>query len=34
MLAADPGLLSPVNAPLKDAVDMAFGHDLGWLLKA
>ena len=34
MLAADPGLASPVNAPLKDAVDEAFGHELGWLLKA
>ena len=34
ILAADPGLGSPVNAPLKDAVDAAFGHELGWLLKA
>ena len=34
ILAADPGLASPVNAPLKDAVEAAFGHELGWLLKA
>ena len=34
LLADDPGLLDPVNAPLKDAVESAFGHELGWLLKA
>jgi ATP-dependent DNA helicase RecG len=34
LLAADPGLRGPVHAPLKDAVESAFGHDLGWLLKA
>jgi ATP-dependent DNA helicase RecG len=34
ILAADPGLTKPVNAPLKDALDAAFGHELGWLLKA
>ena len=34
VLAGDPGLVSPVDAPLKDAVDDAFGHELGWLLKA
>ena len=34
ILAADPGLGSPVNAPLKDAMEAAFGHELGWLLKA
>ena len=34
VLTADPGLHDPVNAPLKDAVDAAFGHELGWLLKA
>ena len=34
VLAADPGLGDPANAPLKDAVESAFGHGLGWLLKA
>ncbi len=34
ILADDPGLSSPVNAPLKAAVDAAFGRELGWLLKA
>ncbi len=34
ILAGDPGLTGPVNGPLKDAVDAAFGHELGWLLKA
>ncbi|MBE0528732.1 MAG: ATP-dependent DNA helicase RecG, partial [Thermoleophilia bacterium] len=34
LLTADPGLLDPANAPLKDAVESAFGHELGWLLKA
>ncbi len=34
VLAADPGLRDPANAPLKDAVESAFGHELGWLLKA
>ena len=34
ILAADPGLASPVNSPLKDAMESAFGHELGWLLKA
>jgi ATP-dependent DNA helicase RecG len=34
ILAADPGLRSPANAPLKDAMHAAFGHELGWLLKA
>ena len=34
LLAADPGLLDAVNAPLKDAVESGFGHELGWLLKA
>jgi len=34
LLAADPGLLDPANAPLKDAVESVFGHELGWLLKA
>ena len=34
ILAADPGLTSPVNQPLADAMRAAFGHELGWLLKA
>ena len=34
LLAADPGLIDPAHAPLKDAVGDAFGHELGWLLKA
>jgi ATP-dependent DNA helicase RecG len=34
VLAGDPGLESPVNAPLRDAMEAAFGHELGWLLKA
>jgi ATP-dependent DNA helicase RecG len=34
ILDADPGLSSPVNAPLADAMRDAFGHELGWLLKA
>jgi ATP-dependent DNA helicase RecG len=34
ILAADPGLESPAHAPLKDAMEAAFGHELGWLLKA
>jgi ATP-dependent DNA helicase RecG len=34
ILAADPGLTSPVNQPLADAMREAFGHELGWLLKA
>ena len=34
ILAADPDLASAVNAPLKAAVDDAFGRELGWLLKA
>ena len=29
-----PASTSPVHAPLKDAVEAAFGHELGWLLKA
>ena len=34
VLTADPGLLDPASAPLKAAVEDAFGHELGWLLKA
>ena len=34
ILAGDPGLLGPGQAPLRDAVEDAFGHGLGWLLKA
>jgi ATP-dependent DNA helicase RecG len=34
LLAADPRLSSPVNAPLADAMRAAFGHELAWLLKA
>ena len=34
ILAADPGLSAAANAPLRDAVDAAFGHELAWLLKA
>ncbi|HTX69891.1 MAG TPA: ATP-dependent DNA helicase RecG [Thermoleophilia bacterium] len=34
ILAADPGLTNAVNGPLKDAMQAAFGHELGWLLKA
>lgn len=34
ILADDPGLGSAVNAPLKAAIDAAFGRELGWLLKA
>jgi ATP-dependent DNA helicase RecG len=34
ILEADPGLSSPVNRPLKDAMNAAFGGELGWLLKA
>jgi len=34
ILADDPGLRSPVNAPLQDAMRAAFGGELGWLLKA
>jgi ATP-dependent DNA helicase RecG len=34
ILDADPGLTSPINAPLADAMRAAFGHELGWLLKA
>ncbi len=34
ILDADPGLASPVNAPLADAMREAFGRELGWLLKA
>ena len=34
ILAADPGLAGAVDAPLRDAVDAAFGHELAWLLKA
>jgi ATP-dependent DNA helicase RecG len=34
ILASDPQLTSPVNAPLADAVRTAFGHELAWLLKA
>jgi ATP-dependent DNA helicase RecG len=33
ILAADPGLSSAPNAPLRDAVEAAFGHELAWLLK-
>jgi len=33
ILAADPGLSSASNAPLRDAVEAAFGHELAWLLK-
>ncbi len=34
ILAADPALEAPVHAPLRDAVDEAFGGELAWLLKA
>ena len=34
ILAADPTLAAPVNAPLADAMRAAFGHELAWLLKA
>ena len=34
ILADDPSLSAPVNAPLADAVHAAFGHELAWLLKA
>ena len=34
ILAADPGLVGAVDAPLRDAVEAAFGHELAWLLKA
>jgi len=34
LLAADPQLASPENAPLADAVRAAFGHELAWLMKA
>jgi ATP-dependent DNA helicase RecG len=34
ILAGDPGLTSPANGPLRDAMEAAFGHELGWLLKA
>jgi ATP-dependent DNA helicase RecG len=34
IIAADPGLNDPVNAPLRAAVDGAFGGELAWLLKA
>jgi ATP-dependent DNA helicase RecG len=34
VLDADPGLVDPVNAPLKDAMRAAFGGELSWLLKA
>ncbi|HMK91650.1 MAG TPA: helicase-related protein, partial [Thermoleophilia bacterium] len=34
LLAADPTLGSPVDAPLADAVRGAFGDELAWLLKA
>ncbi len=34
ILEADPGLRSPVHAPLDAAVRAAFGGELGWLLKA
>ena len=34
ILAADPQLSSPVNAPLADGMRAAFGHELAWLLKA
>jgi ATP-dependent DNA helicase RecG len=34
IMHADPGLSDPVNAPLRAAVDGAFGHELAWLLKA
>ena len=29
-----PQLADPANAPLRDAVEAAFGHELAWLLKA
>jgi ATP-dependent DNA helicase RecG len=34
VLAADPGLTSAANGPLRCAMEAAFGHELGWLLKA
>ena len=34
ILAADPELVAAVNAPLRDAVQAAFGSELAWLLKA
>jgi ATP-dependent DNA helicase RecG len=34
ILASDPALDRPQNAPLRLAVDAAFGHELAWLLKA
>ena len=33
ILAADPGLRSAANAPLRVAVEDAFGHELAWLLE-
>jgi ATP-dependent DNA helicase RecG len=34
IIDADPRLSDPANAPLRAAVDGAFGHELAWLLKA
>ena len=34
VLAADPDLSADADAPLRDAVEAAFGHELAWLLKA
>jgi ATP-dependent DNA helicase RecG len=34
ILATDPDMSDPVDVPLRDAVEAAFGRQLGWLLKA
>jgi hypothetical protein len=34
IIDADPGLRSPDHAPLREAMQAAFGGELGWLLKA
>jgi len=34
LLAADPELANPIHAPLRDAVDAAFGQELAWLQRA
>ena len=34
VLSSDPKLESAVHTPLRDAVDAAFGGELGWLLRA
>jgi ATP-dependent DNA helicase RecG len=34
LLERDPDLRGPICAPLRDAVEQAFGHELAWLLRA